>query len=368
MTLKTEPISINIGPQHPSTHGVFRMRVTFDGEIVVDVEPVFGYLHRGSEKLAEERTYTQVVTLTDRMDYVASMTNNQAYIVAVEKLTGIEPAPRGVWLRMIAAELQRIASHLVATGFLFQDLGAWGTPLIYCMRARESVLDLFEMMCGARITNSYLRPGGVFQDAPDYFWPALRQFLDDVPHQIDELDEYLNTNEIGQVRTKGVAVLTPESMVNASITGPMLRAGGVDWDLRHRDPYDYYARVQFKRPLHQASDNFARFWVRIEEMRESVKIIEQCIKLIEPGPVRPKSVPLLVRPPKGDAYGAIECPKGELGFYLVSDGGISPYRCHVRAPSLMNLTLLKEMLVGGYLADMFVSFGSTDINMGEVDR
>jgi NADH-quinone oxidoreductase subunit D len=368
VTLKTEPISINIGPQHPSTHGVFRMRVTFDGEMVVDVEPVFGYLHRGSEKLAEERTYTQVVTLTDRMDYVASMTNNQAYIIAVEKLAGIEPAPRGVWLRMIAAELQRIASHLVATGFLFQDLGTWGTPLIYCMRERESVLDLFEMMCGARITNSYLRPGGVFQDAPDYFWPALRQFLDDIPHRIDELDGYLSTNEIGQVRTKGVAVLKPETMVNASITGPMLRAGGVDWDLRHRNPYDYYARVQFKRPLHHASDNFARFWVRIEEMRESIKIIEQCIKQIEPGPVRLKSVPFLVRPPKGDAYGAIECPKGELGFYLVSDGGISPYRCHVRAPSLMNLTLLREMLVGGYLADMFVSFGSTDINMGEVDR
>ena len=174
MTLKTEPITINIGPQHPSTHGVFRMRATFDGEKVVDLEPVFGYLHRGSEKLAEERTYTQVVTLTDRMDYVASMTNNQGYILAVEKLAGIEPSPRGVWLRMIAAELQRVASHLVAVGFLIQDLGAWGTPLIYAMREREKILDLFEMLCGARITNSYLRPGGVFMDAPDDFWPRSR--------------------------------------------------------------------------------------------------------------------------------------------------------------------------------------------------
>lgn len=368
MTLQTEPISINFGPQHPSTHGVFRMRVTFDGELIVDVEPVFGYLHRGSEKLAEERTYTQVVTLTDRMDYVASMTNNQAYILSVEKLAGIEPAPRGVWLRMIAAELQRIASHLVATGFLMQDLGTLGTPLMYAMREREKILDLFEMMCGARITNSYLRPGGVFSDAPDYFWQALHQFMDDIPGQVDEMEEFLGSSEIILQRTKSVAVLKPEDMVNAGITGPMLRAGGVDWDLRHRNPYDYYDRVQFNRPLHHASDNFARYWVRVQEMRESIKIVEQCIKAIEPGPVRPKSVPYLVRPPKGDSYVGIECPKGELGFYLVSDGGVSPYRCHVRAPSLMNLTLLKEMLVGTYMADMFVSFGSTDINMGEVDR
>ena len=189
MTLKTEPITINIGPQHPSTHGVFRMRATFDGEKVVDMEPVFGYLHRGSEKLAEERTYTQVLTLTDRMDYVASMTNNQGYILAVEKLAGIEPSPRGVWLRMIAAELQRVASHLVAVGFLIQDLGAWGTPLIYAMREREKILDLFEMLCGARITNSYLRPGGVFMDAPDDFWPALDTLLAELPDRIDELDE-----------------------------------------------------------------------------------------------------------------------------------------------------------------------------------
>ena len=368
MTLKTEPITINIGPQHPSTHGVFRMRATFDGEIVVDLEPVFGYLHRGSEKLAEERTYTQVVTLTDRMDYVASMTNNQGYILAVEKLAGIEPSPRGVWLRMIAAELQRVASHLVAVGFLIQDLGAWGTPLIYAMREREKILDLFEMLCGARITNSYLRPGGVFMDAPDEFWPALDALLAELPVRIDELDELLTNNEIIVARTVNVAVVDPESMVNASFTGPMLRAGGVDWDLRHRDPYDYYDRVDFNRPLHTASDNNARYWVRLQEMRESIKILHQCIEQIEPGPVRPPEVPFLVRPPTGDAYAAVEAPKGELGFYLVSDGGIAPYRCHVRAPSLINLTLLREMLVGGMVADMFVSFGSIDINMGEVDR
>ncbi|MDP6667520.1 MAG: NADH-quinone oxidoreductase subunit D, partial [Dehalococcoidia bacterium] len=330
MAINTRPVTVNLGPQHPSTHGVFRMRVMFDGEEVVDVEPIFGYLHRGSEKLAEERTYTQIVTLTDRMDYVSSMLNNQAYILAVEKLAGIEPSPRGVWLRMIAAELQRVTSHLVATGFLLQDLGALGTPLIYAMREREKILDLFEMLCGARITNSYLRPGGVFMDAPEEFWPALDRELIDIVNSIDELEAYLSGNEIVFSRTKDVAVLPPELLINSSITGPMLRASGVDWDLRHRNPYDYYDRIEFKRILHSGCDNYARYWVRIQEARESVEIIRQCIKQIEPGPVRPSfdDVPRLLRPPEGDAYAAIESSKGELGFYLVSDGGISPYRMH----------------------------------------
>ncbi len=370
MSLETRPVTVNLGPQHPSTHGVFRMRVTFDGEEIVDVEPVFGYLHRGSEKLAEERTYSQIVTLTDRMDYVSSMLNNQAYILSVEKLCQIVPSPRGVWLRMIASELQRIASHFVATGFLLQDLGALGTPLIYCMRERENILDLFEMLCGARITNSYLRPGGVFMDAPDVFWPALDRSLGDIEKSIDEIEEYLSGNEIVFSRTKGTAILSSESLVNASITGPMLRASGVDWDLRHRNPYDYYSEINFKRILHTASDNYARYWIRVQEMRESLKIISQCIKNIEPGPVRPSfdDVPRLIRPEPGDSYAAIEGSKGELGFYLVSDGGIAPYRMHVRAPSLINLTLLREMLVGELFGDLFVIFGSVDLNMGEVDR
>ena len=370
MTFKTEPITINLGPQHPSTHGVFRFRVTFDGEQIVDLEPIFGYLHRGSEKLAEERTYTQVVTLTDRMDYVSSMLSNQAYMLAVEKLCGIVPTPRGVWLRMIAAELQRIASHMVAVGFLLQDLGSLGTPLIYAMREREKIMDLFEMLCGARITNSYLRPGGVFMDAPEEFWGALDLFLDELPHRIDELEDLLTRNEIIFARTKGIAKLSPELMINASITGPMLRAAGVDWDLRHRDPYDFYDRVEFDRPLHVAGDNFARYWVRMQEMRACIKIVRQCVEQIEPGPVRPSAedAPFILRPPVGDAYGVIEGSKGELGFYLVSDGGISPYRCHVRAPSLINLTLLREMIVGTLMGDLFVSFGSVDLNMGEVDR
>ena len=368
MTIKTEPITINVGPHHPSTHGVFRMRVTFDGEEVIDLEPVFGYLHRGSEKLAEERTYTQVVTLTDRMDYVAAMTNNQAYILAVEKLAGIEPTARGVWLRMIAAELQRIASHAVATGFLMNDLGTLFTPLLYNMREREHILELFEMLCGARITVSYMRPSGVFMDAPDEFWPALDTFLDDLPHRIDDIEGLITDNEIVLVRMNGVATMSAENAINASITGPMLRACGVDWDLRYHNPYEYYDRVKFDRPLGTNGDNFDRYHVRVREMRQSISIIRQCVEQIEPGPVRDGKVPFVVRPPSGDTYHAIEGPKGELGFYLVSDGGISPYRCHVRAPSLINLTLLRDMIVGSKMADLIVTFGTTDINMGEVDR
>ncbi|MBI2965369.1 MAG: NADH-quinone oxidoreductase subunit D [Chloroflexi bacterium] len=368
MPIRTEPVTVNIGPHHPSTHGVFRLRVTFDGEVVVDAEPVFGYLHRGTEKLAEERTYVQFVTLSDRMDYVASMTNNQGFMLAVEKLAGITPSPRGVWLRMIAAELQRIASHLVGIGFFLQDLGAFGTPLIYVMRERERILDLFEMLCGARITVSYMRPGGVFMDAPQDFWPALDTFLADMPHYVDEYERLITGNEIVLVRTKGTGKVPAETLVNASVSGPMLRAAGLDWDLRIKDPYEYYGRVKFDVPLARESDNFARYIVRIQEMRESVKIIRQCVEQIEPGPVRPKEVPFLIRPPAGDVYAHIEGPKGELGYYLVSDGTIAPYRCKVRAPSFINLTLLRDMLVGWKVADMIVTFGSIDINMGEVDR
>jgi NADH-quinone oxidoreductase subunit D len=367
MTLHTEPVVINIGPHHPSTHGVFRMRITFDGENILDVEPVIGYLHRGTEKLAEERQYTQVITLTDRLDYVASMTNNQAYVLGCERLLDLHPPERGMYLRVIAAELQRIASHLIATGFFLQDLGAFATPLMYGMRERELILDLFEMLCGARITVTYMRIGGVFQDTPDEFWPALRRLLDGLPHSIDEIEGLITTNEVVLTRTKGVAVVRPEDAINASITGPVLRASGVPWDIRRAAPYDVYSRVSFDVPTGETGDNYDRYLVRIREIRESIKIVEQCARLIEPGPVRATTA-MLFRPPPGEAYVPIEAPKGELGFYLVSDGTIAPYRCHVRAPSLINLTLMKPMLVGWKLADAIVTFGSIDVNMGEVDR
>ncbi len=367
MAIKTEPVTINLGPQHPSTHGVFRLRVTFDGEVVLDVEPVFGYLHRGTEKLAESRSYVQIVTLTDRMDYVASMSNNLAYVRTVEKLVDIEVPERAQYIRVISAELQRIASHLMATGFLLNDLGAFATPLMYCFRERERILDLFEMLCGARITLSYMRPGGLLQDAPEEFWPALDRVVEDLPGYIDELEGLITGNEIVLTRTRGVGVLSAEDAIDNSVSGPVLRASGVQWDLRRADPYEVYDRLDFEVPIGSDGDNFDRYIVRIQEMRESVKIIRQCIEQIPEGPIRSQT-PFFMRAPVGDAYAAVEGPKGELGFYIVSDGGIAPYRCKVRAPSFMNLTPLREMLIGGKMGDLITTFGSIDIVLGEVDR
>jgi NADH-quinone oxidoreductase subunit D len=343
------------------------MRITFDGEIILDVEPVFGYLHRGSEKLAEERTYTQVITLTDRLDYVSSMSNNLAYVLAVEKLADIKPPERAMYLRVIVAELQRIVSHLVATGFFLNDLGALATPLMYCFREREKILDLFEMLCGARITLSYMRVGGISQDAPPEFWPSLHDFLGYMPDYIDEYERLITGNEILLARTKEVGILSAEKAINCSVSGPVLRASGVNWDLRKADPYEIYDRVDFDVPLGTVGDNYDRYLMRIAEMRQSLRIIEQCVEQIPEGPIKAE-VPWLVRPPIGDAYGHVEAPKGELGFYLVSDGSIAPYRCKIRSPSLINLTALRDMLIGCKLADMIVTFGSIDINMGEVDR
>ncbi|PKB63070.1 MAG: NADH dehydrogenase [SAR202 cluster bacterium Io17-Chloro-G1] len=367
MAVKTEPVTINLGPQHPSTHGVFRLRVKFDGEVVLDVEPVFGYLHRGTEKLAESRTYVQIVTLTDRMDYTASMSNNLSYVLAVEQLAGIEAPERAKYIRVISAELARISSHLMATGFLLNDLGAFATPLMYCFRERERILDLFEMLCGARITVSYMRPGGVLQDPPDDFWPALERNIADLPQYIDELESLITGNEIVLTRTREVGTITAEHAINSSITGPILRAAGVQWDIRRAHPYEIYDRLDFDIPIGAVGDTFDRYLVRIQEMRESVKILRQCVDQIPNGPFRSET-PFFMRADEGDVYSGIEGPKGELGFYMVSDGSISPYRCKVRAPSFINLTALRDMLVGWKMGDLITIFGSLDIVLGEVDR
>ncbi|MDP7414550.1 MAG: NADH-quinone oxidoreductase subunit D [SAR202 cluster bacterium] len=367
MAVKTEPVTINLGPQHPSTHGVFRLRVTFDGEVVLDVEPVFGYLHRGTEKLAESRTYTQIITLTDRTDYTAAMSNNMAYVQTVEKLAGIEVPERAEYMRVIGAELQRIASHMMATGFLLNDIGAFATPLMYCFRERERILDLFEMLCGARVTLSYMRPGGVFQDAPDEFWPAISRIIGDLPHYLDELEKLITGNEIVLVRTRDVGLLSAGQAIDCSISGPILRASGVQWDVRKADPYSIYDRFEFDVPIGSVGDTFDRYMVRVQEMRQSIRIINQCLAEIPEGPVRTET-PFFVRPPVGDVYAAVEGPKGELGFYIVSDGGISPYRCKIRAPSFINLTALRDMLVGWKMGDLITIFGSLDIVLGEVDR
>jgi len=361
-------MTVNIGPQHPSTHGVFRLRVTFDGEEILEVEPIFGYLHRGTEKLAEERNYTQIVTLTDRLDYVSSMINNQAYCLAVEELIGVEVPQRAKYLRTLTAELQRVASHLMGIGFFLQDLGTLGTPLMYGFRSREKILDLFEMLCGARITLSYMRPGGVFFDAPDDFWPALDQFLEDFDIEFEELERLILENEIVMVRTRGVSVLPLDLAINASVSGPTLRASGSDWDWRKKAPYDAYDRMDFEVPTATGGDNYDRFWVRMQEIRQSIRIVRQCVEQIEPGATRAE-VPLILRPKPGtESYGRVEASKGELAFYVVSDGGISPYRMKVRSPSLINLTVTEHLLVGWKLSDMIVTLGSLDINMGEVDR
>jgi NADH-quinone oxidoreductase subunit D len=367
MVIKTEPFILNIGPQHPSTHGVFRMRVTLDGEVVVDVEPIIGYLHRGIEKMGENRTYAQIIPLTDRLDYLASMTNNLAYVLAVEKLAGITIPERAEYLRIIMSEAMRISSHLMAVGFFLNDLGAMMTPVLYMWREREKLLDLFEMVCGQRLTYNYMRIGGVSQDIPEEFLPALKKFVAEMPGFLDEYDQLLAQNEIVLARTKGVGILPKNTAINTAASGPVLRASGVKWDTRKADPYSIYDRFDFDIPVGTTGDNYDRYWVRMQEMRQSVRILEQAIAQLPAGEVL-ADVPQLLRPPVGEAYGHIEAPKGELGFYLVSDNSIAPYRFHIHPPTLINLTALKDMVVGWKVADLIVTFGSIDVVLGEIDR
>jgi NADH-quinone oxidoreductase subunit D len=367
MAIRTEPYVMNMGPVHPSTHGVYRMRLTLDGEVIVDIEPVIGYLHRGIEKLAEERTYTGFIPLTDRLDYISSMSNNLAYVMAVEKLAGIEVPERAEYLRVIMAELQRISNHLVAVGSFFNDSGAYYTPFLQMYREREKIVDLFEMVCGQRLTYNYMRIGGVSQDVPDDFIPAFYRLLDQLSSAIDTFDTFLKENEILLARAKGVGILPPEMAINCGATGPVLRASGVAWDLRKADPYSIYDRFEFDIPTGEAGDSYDRYRVRVEEMRQSLRILNQAMQQLPSGPVK-ADVPHLIRPPVGDAYAHIESPKGELGFYVVSDNSIAPYRCHIRPTSLLNLAALREMVIGWKIADLVCIFGSIDICLGEVDR
>ena len=367
MAVRTEPFVLNMGPVHPSTHGVFRMRVTLDGEVVVDIEPVFGYLHRGIEKLAEQRTYTGIIPLTDRLDYISSMSNNFAYCLAVEKLAGIKVPERAEYIRVIIAELQRVAALLIAVGAFLNDCGAFFTPFLYMFRERERIVDLFEMVSGQRLTYNYMRVGGVSQDLPDEFMPALRKFMNMMPRFMAEYDRLLVQNEILIARAKGVGILTGEQAINCSVSGPVLRASGVKWDIRKANPYSIYDRFDFAIPTQTTGDCYDRYRQRVEETRQSLRIIRQAMEQIPSGPVRAE-LPQLIRPPAGEAYAHIEAPKGELGFYLVSDNSIAPYRCHIRPPSLINLTALRDMVRGWKIADLIIIFGSIDITVGEIDR
>ncbi len=365
--MKTEKFVLNMGPQHPSTHGVFRMVLTLDGETIVDVQPMFGHLHRGIEKLAEQRTYLQTIPFTDRMDYVCSMSNNLAYVLAVEKLAGIEVPERAEYIRVIMAELTRVVNHLVATGFLLNDLGAFFTPVLYCLRERERILDLFEMTSGSRMTCNYMRFGGVRYNLPKEFLPEARELLTVLPHAVREIERLLTGNEILLARTQGVGVLPRELAISYSVTGPLLRASGVEYDVRRAEPYSIYDRFDFEVCTRPEGDCYARFMLRFDEIHQSIRILEQALAQIPDGEVR-NETELTLRPPEGDAYARIESPKGELGWYLRSEGGISPARWHVRAPTFINLTALPYMLRGWKVADVVVILGSIDIVLGEIDR
>ncbi len=365
--IKSEPFILNIGPQHPSTHGVFRVKVTVDGERILDAEMIMGYLHRSMEKLAEERTYTQNIPFTDRTDYLSSMSNNLGYCLAVEKLAGVEVPERGQCIRVIMSELQRLASHCMASGAFANDTGAWQTPVMWAFREREKILDLFEMTSGARLTCNYMRIGGVSFDLPKDFVARTRELVSTFPTFIDELEGLLSGNEIFIARTRGVAVIPPDLAINASLSGPMLRGSGIAWDIRKADPYCGYEKYDFEIPFGYQGDSFDRFIVRLEEMRQSVKIIKQALDMLPGGP-HSTEVPLALRPPAGEAYARVEGSRGELGYYLVSDEGPSPYRFHIRAPSFINLSVLKQMTVGGTIADAIVALGSVDVVVGEIDR
>ena len=364
-----ELLEISMGPQHPSTHGVFRMDVVLDGERVVTLKPVFGYLHRNHEKIAEDTTYLSSMPYTDRLDYFCSLTNNWAYALAVEKLAGLQVPERAEYIRVITAELTRLQNHVCLAGFLLQDMGASGTPLMYAFREREKILDLFEALTGARMMCNYMRFGGCRCDLPEGWLGEARIVVEEFPRFLDEFEALLNTNEILMARTQGVGVLPGSLAVNAGITGPMLRASGINYDLRKVDKYGIYERFSFRVPLGDHGDVYDRYMVRVLEMRESLKILTTALRDIPAGPILdPKAKLRGFRPKAGEAYGRIEAPKGELGFYLVSDGSTNPYRYRVRPPSLINLTVLEDMCRGQHVADVVVILGSVDIVLGEVDR
>jgi NADH-quinone oxidoreductase subunit D len=364
-----ELLEVAMGPHHPSTHGVFRMDVALDGERVIRLKPVFGYLHRNHEKLAEGMSYLGSMPFTDRLDYICSLTNNWAYALAVEKLTGQEVPERAEYLRVILGELTRVQNHASSIGFLIQEMGASGTPLMYAFREREKILDLFESLTGSRMMCNYMRFGGCRVDASAAWLEAARKVVAGLPGFVDEMDRLLSTNEILMARTQGVGILRPELAVNAGVTGPMLRASGVNYDIRKVDGYGIYNRFNFRVPLGDHWDVYDRFMIRMLEMRESIGILIQALKEIPGGPVMdPKAKIRGFRPKLGEAYGRIEAPKGELGFYLISDGGPNPYRYRVRPPSLINLTILEDMCLGQNVADVVLIFGSVDIVLGEVDR
>lgn len=368
-SLRTERLVVNMGPQHPSTHGVFRMVVTLDGETIVRLEPVMGYLHRNHEKIGERNMYLQNMPYTDRLDYICSMSNNLGYAIAVEKLLGIRPPERAEYLRVIMAEFTRIVNHLWAIGFLLNDLGAFFTPALYAIEERELILDLFEEAAGSRMMCNYMRFGGVAHDVSDDWIARAKELVyNRLPRAIEELDRYLTHNELIKARCQGVGVLPPDLAVAYSTAGPVLRASGIPYDVRRAEPYSIYDRFDFDVAVRYNGDVYDRYLIRIDEMWQSLRILRQALDQIPKGEIQAGKKQYMIRVPAGQAYGRVENPKGELGFYIVSDGSPNPYRYHIRAPSFINLTALNEMCKGHKVADVVVILGSIDIVLGEVDR
>lgn len=387
----TEKMTLNMGPQHPSTHGVLRLVLELDGEIVTNITPDIGYLHRGVEKLSEHRTYHQTIPLTDRLDYLAPMSNNLGYVLAVEKLIGMEIPERAETIRVIMAEMARLQSHLVWIACHALDIGAM-TVFIYAFREREVVMETYELISGARMTSNFFRIGGLSQDVPPEFEKKVRDFVDAMPGHIDTYEGLLTTNPIWLKRTVNNGVISADDAIDLGLTGPALRGSGVDWDLRRDNPYCGYDKYQFKVPVGEKCDTFDRYKVRLVEMRESCKIIKQALDRLKPGPVLADD-PQVCYPPKekvynsieglihhfkiasegfpvpeGEVYQGIEAPKGELGYYIVGDGSNKPYRMRIRPPSFVNLQSINKMCTGFMIADLVAVIGTLDIVLGEIDR
>ena len=366
--LETVELNINMGPQHPATHGVFRMVLTVDGERVTDLVPHIGYMHRGAEKLHEVMDYRQGIGYQDRTEYLAGFNAELCYVMAVEKLAGLEVTERAEYVRVILAELNRISSHYMFMGAFGTDIGVFGTAFTYGFREREYIQDVFEEVSGDRLMYGYFRPGGLAWDVPDNFKERVRWVCQQTRVGISDLDSLLTNNEVFVVRCRDVGVISTEEAIEWGLSGPVLRACGAKVDLRREEPYSIYDRFDFDIPVGEQGDTFDRYIVRLEEMRQSVRIVEQAVEQMPEGPILPEKLPRKLRVPPGEVYMRAENPRGEYGIYIVSKGGERPYRLKIRAPSYCNLMALKEMTVGHYVADAVVILGSIDIVLCEVDR
>ena len=365
---ETQDLMINMGPQHPSTHGVFRMVLTIDGEVVRDVVPYIGYLHRGAEKLCETMDYRQGIGFMDRTEYLANFNAELSYVMAVERLLEIDVPERAQWIRMMLCELNRISSHFMFAGAFGTDVGVFGTAFTYAFVRREIVQDLFEEITGDRLMYAYFRAGGLAWEVPANFEARVREVLGHVKQGVKDIDGLMTNNEIFRARTQGVGAISGEDAIDFGMSGPTLRGSGVPLDIRRTEPYLFYDQLEFDVPLGANGDVYDRYLIRMEEIRQSIRIVEQCLERLQPGPIQPERMPRMLRTPPGEVYIRTEAPRGEYGIYLVSKGGNRPHRLKIRSACLSNLQALKQMTVGQYVADAVIILGSMDIVLGEVDR